>query len=401
MRILYVGDGPNIDTGFGTVAKNILPRLQKMGHEIYALAINWYGDPYDHEEFPFPMWPVDKGSLDMMYGYQKFWHLEEQIKPDLIFFLNDPWVIERYMSMRPKTPNRYNKILAYYPTDGGPMKQSWIEMLNEFDAQVCYSNFAERVIIESNNNKRPNNLYQVYHGVDTNIFRPLNQSESRIKLGIPPEAFVVGMVARNQYRKRFDIMVKAFADFAKGKEDVKLYLHTTLHDVGWDIADLVKQFDLGGKLILTQDLRPDRGVPPDMLNVIYNSFDVNALISLGDGFGLPVAESMATACAQLVSGHSCLQELVEGHGGLTVKTAAWIMNTGGFNTWGGLSDVKDLSDKLNVLYDSKELRLALSQQGYNFIKQDKFTWDFAAKEFDKIIKKIFHVLDTSQYIQGE
>lgn len=394
MRILYWGDSPTVDTGFGTVARNILPRLKAMGHDISVLGINSYGDPYDPELFDFPIWPVDKGSLDMMYGYQKFWYLEDQIKPDLIFMLNDPWCIEKLMSMRPKTPNRYNKILAYYPTDGGPMKQSWIEMLNEFDAQVCYSNFAERVIIESNNNKRPNNLYQVYHGVDTEIFRPLNQSESRIKLGIPPESFVVGMVARNQYRKRFDIMVKAFSDFAKDKEDVKLYLHTTLHDVGWDIADLIKQFDLGGKLILTQDLRPDRGVPPDMLNVIYNSFDVNALISLGDGFGLPVAESMATACAQLVSGHSCLQELVEPSGaGLTVKTSAWIMNTGGFNTWGQLSDPKDLANKLNVLYNSKELRLALAQKGYDFIRQEKFTWDFAAQQFNSIIKKIFHIVE--------
>lgn len=392
MRIFYVGDAPNVDTGFGTVAANLLPRLQAMGHEIFVLGVNWYGDPYDKEKFSFTMWPVDKGSLDMMYGYQKFWYLEDQVQPDLIFFLNDPWVIEKYMSMMPENPDRYRKILAYYPTDGGPMKSSWVEMLNEFDAQVCYSNFAERVLISSNNNKRPKNLHQIYHGVDTSIFRPINQSVARSQLGIPQDLFVVGMVARNQYRKRFDILCKAFADFAKDKDDVKLYLHTTLHDVGWDISDLIKQFDLESKMILTEDLRPDRGVPAEMLNVIYNTFDVNALISLGDGFGLPVAESMATACPQLVSGHSCLQELVEGHGGLTAKTAAWIMNTGGFNTWGQLTDYKDISEKLDVYYNSKELRLKLAEQAFDYITQPQFTWDYVANRFQDVIKEIFHIV---------
>ena len=68
--------------------------------------------------------------------------------------------------------NGYTKYVAYYPTDAGPMQPSWVKMLNEeFDAQVCYSNYAERVYLQSNNNKRPANLYQIYHGVDTEIFK--------------------------------------------------------------------------------------------------------------------------------------------------------------------------------------------------------------------------------------
>jgi glycosyltransferase involved in cell wall biosynthesis len=131
--------------------------------------------------------------------------------------------------------------------------------------------------------------------------------------------------------------------------------------------------------------------------LIYNSFDVNALISLGDGFGLPVAESMATGCPQVVSDHSCLRELVEGHGGLTAKTASWLMNTTGINTWGGLTDVDDLTEKLEILYKNKDLRISMAEQGYAFIKQEKFTWDYAAKEFNKIFKSLFHILDEEKH----
>jgi glycosyltransferase involved in cell wall biosynthesis len=382
-----------VDTGFGIVAKNILAALHEKGHEIFILGINFFGDPYDTEKYPYHIWPVDKGSIENLYAYPKLWWIEEQVRPDIIFFLNDPWVVNKYLSFRPQTERaEYQKLIIYYPTDAGPMKKEWVEMLDKMDAQICYSNFAERVLIASNNNVRPDNLYQIYHGVDTKVFHPVQQSVARSNLNIPQDVFIVGMVARNQYRKRFDILVKAFAKFAKDKKNVKLYLHTALQDVGYDIADLIYQYKLEDKLILTEDITPSKGVPEEVLNLIYNTFDINCLISLGDGFGLPVAESMATGCVQLVSGHSCLEELVEGHGGLTVKTSAWLLNTGGINTWGGVSDEDDLVAKLEILYNNKEIRMQYAQQGYDFITQPKFTWEFIGEQFNRIIGEIFHVI---------
>jgi glycosyltransferase involved in cell wall biosynthesis len=391
MRILFCGDSPTVDTGFGVVSKNILSRLHKMGHEIVALGINHYGDPYNPKEFPFPIYPVAQGSIERMYGYDKLWPIYEAVKPDLVFFINDPWVVKSYMDRKPEqlpTP----KIVVYYPTDAGPIKKIWMNLLNEVDAQVCYSHYAESVVLESNGGKRPKNLHQIYHGVDTTTFFPVNQQLARNSMGIPADKFIIGMVARNQYRKRFDIFLKAFANFAKDKPEAMAYLHTAKHDVGFDIDEMVLQLGLKDRVYTTGDIRPDKGVSGKELNLIYNTFDVNALISLGDGFGLPVAESMATGCPQLVSDHSCLKELVEGHGGLTAKTSAWLMNTTGINTWGGLTDVDDLTAKMNTLYKNKDLRMAMAEQGYAFIRQDKFTWDYATNEFNKIFKGLFHLL---------
>lgn len=392
MKILFCGDSPTISTGFGVVSQNLLPRLQKKGHDISVLGINFYGEPYDRKKFDFPIYPCDKGSIDMIYGYAKLWWVEKQVQPDMIFFLNDPWVIEKYLLHRPEGHNRYIKYMAYYPIDAGPLKPHWGKMLSDMHAQVCYSTFADNIITEANNGVRPKNLHQIYHGVDTKTFYPVNQSYARGKLGLPEDSFIVGMVARNQYRKRFDLLMKAFAKFAVNKPDAKLYLHTALEDVGFDILDLARQLNMDDKLILTEDNRVEKGVPPEMLNLIYNSFSVNCLISMGDGFGLPVAESMATGCPQLVSDHSCLKELVEGHGGMTVKTAAWIMNVSGINTWGGIADIDDLSNKLEFMYRNKEKRIKLSEDGYNFITQDKFNWDNIADRFDRIIKDTFHII---------
>lgn len=394
MRILYSGDSPTVNTGFGVVAKNILIRLHEMGHEITVLGINHYGEPYDQKELPFAIYPCDKGSQENIFGVHKLWWLEEKTKPDLIFFLNDPWIIDQFMEARPdqSKKNPYVKLMSYFPTDAGPLKPKWAKTLTEkMDIQVCYSNYAERVVIEANGFK-PKNLRQIYHGVDGKTFFPIQQQVARQRLGLPLDSFIVGMVARNQYRKRFDILMKAFSEFAKTAPNAKLYLHTAAKDIGFDINDLSRQLNLRDKMIMTEGMEPAHGVPDEQLNVIYNSFDVNCLISLGDGFGLPVAESMSTGCVQLVSGHSCLKELVEGHGGLTVKTAAWLLNSAGINTWGGLSDEADITAKLQLLYNNRELRLKQSELGYNFIKQEKFTWDYAADQFNGLIKQMFHIL---------
>jgi len=316
------------------------------------------------------------------------------LQPDLIFFLNDPWIIDKYLSYKPNESFDQIKFMAYFPIDAGPLKREWATMMAEkLVAQVCYSTFAENIIVEANDGKKPKNLHQVYHGVDKKTFFPINQSIVRMKLGLPVDSFIVGMVARNQYRKRFDILVKAFSIFAQDKPDAKLYLHTDVEDVGFDIMDLARQFKLDDKLILTEDLKVNHSVPKEILNYIYNSFDVNTLISLGDGFGLPVAESMATGCPQIVSDHSCLRELVEGHGGLTVKNASWMLHTSGINTWGGVTDVEDLVEKLNLMYHNKEMRLQLAEDAYNYITQDKFDWDKTiGPAFNRIIKDVYHIL---------
>lgn len=393
MKIFYWGDSPTVDTGFGVVAKNLLPGLRELGHEIVVLGINEYGDnPRRIAEFDFTIYPCDKGGPEQVYGIRKFWPIVEAEKPDVIFMLNDPWIIKDIMGIKPPNVSPYIKYVAYYPTDAAPLKPEWLETLNSFDAQVCYSKYAEHVITTSNG-ERPENLYQIYHGVDTKIFYPMSQAYARQSLGgIDPNWFIVGMVARNQPRKRFDLLMMAFAKFAKNKPDVKLYLHTALKDIGYDIIDIGRQLAIEDKLIFTRDLTPVNGVPDSQLNEIYNSFDVNVLISLGDGFGLPVAESMAVGCPQIVSGHSCLKELVEDHGGLVVKNAAWILNASGMNTWGGVSDVDDIAEKLELMYRFPEKRIKMGEDGYHFITQEQFTWPYSVGQFNDIFKKVHRVL---------
>ena len=73
----------------------------------------------------------------------------------------------------------------------------------------------------------------VPHGIDTDVFRPQpeNKAAIRAELGIPEDAFLIGMVAANQgnpsfSRKGFPQAFQAFARFAHEHKDAWMYLHT-------------------------------------------------------------------------------------------------------------------------------------------------------------------------------
>ena len=55
------------------------------------------------------------------------------------------------------------------------------------------------------------------------------------------DIFIVFNGNRNQFRKRIDITIAAFAKFAKDKPDTQLYLHMGKKDQGWDIMNLFKE----------------------------------------------------------------------------------------------------------------------------------------------------------------
>src|SRR4029077_13330101 len=73
----------------------------------------------------------------------------------------------------------------------------------------------------------------VPHGVDRTLFRPRPRDKAAIRaeLGIPEDAFLVGMVAANKAtpslpRKGFPQAWVAFSRFAAQHEDAWLYAHT-------------------------------------------------------------------------------------------------------------------------------------------------------------------------------
>lgn len=130
------------------------------------------------------------------------------------------------------------------------------------------------------------------HGVNPLIFRPLPAGErrsARRELGLE-ERFVVGAVAANTPRKRLDLVIEAFARFARLREPAALLLKTDRR-VSYEGIDLLERLAgagvAGQAVVVTEPLHPRR------MARLYAAMDVYLNLSEWEGFCIPVVEAMA------------------------------------------------------------------------------------------------------------
>ncbi|MCD6505105.1 glycosyltransferase family 4 protein [Candidatus Poribacteria bacterium] len=354
-KILWMSDSPTTFTGFATVTKELLGRLARLDkYHIACIGWGYDGWPYDRSLFPYDIYPSAIGQ----FGRDVLPRVIRDFQPDILITLADLWMI----SWIPNMPERQSvQYWGYIPIDGEPLHPSWNRIIKDMDVVITCSKYGQQLVERTIPSVK---VEMIYHGVDTEVFKPLTDKESlRKRYGLENQ-FIVGCVARNQPRKQLPILIKAFARFCQDKDDALLYLHTDPNDVGWDILDLLRRYGLDDKSCITKDATVLRGVSKQQLNEIYNLFDVMVLPSAGEGFGLPIIEAMAAGVPVIATGYSACVELVEGRGGL-IKVKEFL-TLGRHNIEQAIADVDDLVDKLNLLYDNADLREQYSRRGLEF-----------------------------------
>lgn len=249
--ILYAGD-VGVETGFGRVAQYLIPALAKE-HDVHALSVNWHGDPNPMQQH-CKMYPAMAYGTDP-FGGHRMAELVQTIQPDIIFFVNDIWVVVNCCEPIKELKEKLGfKTIVYTPIDSYGLFPEILEPVNLWDQLITYTQFGKEEI-EKIGYDRP--IEVVGHGTDFTKFFPIDQQECRKELGISEDVFIVFNGNRNQPRKRIDLTIKGFVKFAKDKPDARLWLNMGKKDMGWDIVPLMKRvardegYDATGKLILT------------------------------------------------------------------------------------------------------------------------------------------------------
>lgn len=318
-KILVFADGI-AKTGFARVADAIIDPLYEAGYSIVHYATNYHGDPHNK---PYKVYPATIGDP---FGKTRFASILETERPDIILSINDIWAmgwvgrdIENY---RLRTNSRLPWI-HYFPVDGIPFKRPWADLVRDkIDLPVTYSEFAVDAI------KRVNpelDIPYVYHGVDTDTFFPMDGIKEQFrdqygKLLGRQINFIVGYVGRNQPRKRLPELMLAFKAFVEEQKatDALLYLHTGVVDAGWDLKEVMNTLAIPkNQVLITSKHHPQAAMDDSSLAKLYNSFDVLALPTVGEGFGLPLVEGMACGCAIMSTDCSVVPEIT-GEAGLLV-----------------------------------------------------------------------------------
>lgn len=394
-----MGDGV-VPTGFARVLHSVLDRL-KDRWEIHHLAINYDGSPHALG------WQVDPAASESdFWGVRRLREKAEELRPRIVFLLNDPWVLGSYVEALREVPEeirRGMRVVAYSPVDAGPLEPGMLTSLAGLDRLVLYTEYGRREIessFERLRREQPDlrlpELDVLPHGVDTDVFRPWpaeNGTPGRLLARdrlLPAElrdAFIVLNANRNQPRKRIDVTLKGFAQFAAGKPDnVRLYLHMGVEDCGWNVIALAQRYGITDRLILTAEEKLLPAVSDEVLNRIYNACDVGINTSLGEGWGLVNLEHAATGAAQVVPRHSACEEIWDG--AALLMEPAVSLTTERILTEGRLVSPEEVARALEALYRDPNLLAEMSAAARRVATRPEYQWGQVAERWDALFREI-------------
>lgn len=197
----------------------------------------------------------------------------------------------------------------YFPVDQYPVPPRVIARARECYQPIVYSRFALEAMREIGVE-----CAYVPHGVDCDIFKPMDKMECRRRLGFPEDAFIIGMVAANKgypSRKAIPEALLAFEEFRRRHDDAVLYLHMypKTDNGGVDVHAIIRSLNLPpGSVKLVDEYHYLVGLPDQYLAGAYNAFNVLNAESMGEGFGLPILESQACGTRVVTTNCSAMPE---------------------------------------------------------------------------------------------
>jgi D-inositol-3-phosphate glycosyltransferase len=386
-KLLWCGDIVAM-TGFSRVTENVISRL-KDDFEIVVLGNNWWGDPTPLQE-EYKMYPSSNRHQTAPFGEQRIREIVEREQPDVVFTINDMWIInEQYRQIQDLHKQGKFKFVGYAPMDS----YGWIgcldETANDWDAIISYTEFGAHEFVKGGIYKP---IAVIPHGVTPGQFYPMDRNECRRKLGLKEDIFIVFNGNRNQFRKRQDITIKAFAKFAVNKPEAQLYLHMGLKDQGWDLMGVFARemskvgLDPNGRIIMTTQSDGPPNVSVEMLNTIYNACDVGVNTCKGEGWGLVNFEHAACGVPQVVPDHTSCKEIFEGYGELIRCDHVDVDTNYAREMPCPSSD--HLAEILEDLYHDRTYREHVGERCRERVMDTQFSWDTVASQFGGIFEEV-------------
>jgi glycosyltransferase involved in cell wall biosynthesis len=329
VRVLLIGDSPLISTGFGRVNSRVVKRLQSEGHEVASVAGLTKEKPEDDQGIRIYL---PKTGNDVL-GISQIIPAVDDFKPDVIYMTADPGSVTAMAYGTPDMP-----AFVYTPIEGEPISNmDWKAALKALPVATVSKYGADVVKRELDRD-----IPWYYHGVDHEVFNVTGVREDVRKQMHWEDKFVFSCVTTNVRRKQIPRLIEAFAKLKHvyKQKDIILYLHTVPFQnywlEGWNLMEIVRMYDVQKetyfhpsmhKFGASVPLRTDNPQMPGLVEM-YNASDLFVLPSQVEGFGLPIAESMACGVPVLVTRYAAGWEVASPAGrGLAV--ADWEVHKSG------------------------------------------------------------------------
>ena len=202
IRIIWHSVSPQIASGYGNVTRNVCFRLKALGYHIIISAYYGLHDGGMLRLGGIPVLPVknsDKHCKESLRYYVK------KFGSDLPILHSDFWMFPWFAKL--------NNSCFYGPLDHTQYGKAHRKTLGAFSDVLACSKFGQLECKKYGIDAR-----LIPHGVNTQIFKPLNKKECRESFSFSKNKFIIGIVAANsdpEPRKGWDKMflgIKIFLD---------------------------------------------------------------------------------------------------------------------------------------------------------------------------------------------
>jgi glycosyltransferase involved in cell wall biosynthesis len=344
MRLTWLSNAPWAATGYGNQTRHFTKRFIKAGYPVAVLA------NYGHQGTPI--------NVDGIQVYGQAYHPfcadvaqanTTDFRADVMFSFMDVWVMHGI--------NLGVRWVQWIPIDHDPVPPAVANVARTAYRRIAISKFGQNRLeaIGMETGYVPN-------GVESDVMKFTEMPEEHRKIfQIPKDKFIVGMVAMNKGdppRKAFWQNIKAFDEFHKKHPDSFLYLHTQDgHPQRAEQIDIVAFIEQSTNLVIGRDVifPPQHnmilGFPDHVMAELYSAMDVHLLVSMGEGFGIPILEAQACGTPVIVGDWTSMSELCFSGWKVDKKdsTPFW----GALQSYMFLPNVGAITEKLEAAYQMK------------------------------------------------
>jgi len=385
-RLLAVG--PALDqSSYCRVIDSTLRHLP--GWEIDQLGVNYRGELRENG------WRIHPNRHNGdRYGIAETIALAQRIAPDVAFVFNSFLGLPRYWELPSRLGPRRPALVAQCPLLGEAVDPRLVGRLAFFDRVAVLSHGVKRHFedclsecVGTGYVERAPQIDVVPHGVDASLFY-MRDSETRqhLKRSLfgPEASFVVLNANRREPRKRIDLTLLGFAQFARDKPPgVRLHLHM---DDGPEpsLSTLACELGIADRVTIAAS----EGHPQFtdwQLNDLYNACDVGLNTAAAEGFGMTSLEHAATGAAQIVPGHGVCAELWRDSA--EVLAATPLPDAEVRYTRQSVVAAADLAAALQRLYECGDYRIALAEKGRRNALRPALQWAEIGRQWNDIFER--------------
>jgi glycosyltransferase involved in cell wall biosynthesis len=378
LRVLYSSNAFWAASGYGVQGRSLLPRLaatEQIGGKQNVAQFAWYGlHGGMHEVDGFRIYP---GGNDP-YGNDVIEAHTKDFRANVVISLIDVWVMK-------ETAKRIAPALwlPWLPIDHEPVPQVVLESLQGAYLPLTYSKWGHDLL-----EKAGVQNHYIPHGIETDVFRVIEDVDKvqRFRRQIFRNApHVTVIVAANKGypdRKAFQVQLRAWAAWAKDKPGALLYIHTepsTMYG-GLDFAALVRALGIEAQTLFPDRYQYFKGLPAEMMALIYNAADVYMGASMSEGFGIPLIEAQACGLPVVTTDFSAMPELVRW--GKAIKPADMVWTP--LNSWQAWPDAHGIKHALDDLWEQWRAGGGMWDPAQRQYAQDaihgEFSWDAIVRD---------------------